>query len=556
MALSSDSKKSTQSDSDSDSDDEVHDELPFLRQENERLGLLLDNRDDMLREAKKMRKELRASLEDARTRVAELETQNLDAKLEIDSLKASPVVSDEVECADCPIFLADLAMFKEKHASKCEELDLLRVEVAELKSRPALLGACTSCPVLHGKIDEMHAYTISLEAKPKELIPTSCSTYELHALKNLELAHYVDRLQDENDELKKLMGWLSGHEPQLRIMIETYKRRDGEGLEANKVGEGSGENIPEPPQTHHKNDFPLKPNHLRNRLDTTPAPPVFPPQTNDFQEPIKFVSTYRKVFFGKESEKESEEKSGEKSSGEKPCEQPQPKPKPKLVRFHCVYCGRDGHKDEFCFKRKREEKKAKEWANKNKYHPSSGVLEPRVQMPRAKASVRTVPAWGERKVAGGAVGGVKPVRSVWSLQGARLVFMLVRSLGLFQVVVDLVFGLESLQVVSLLGVLPLVLNTGMGGVVASIWRGGTIHGFPFVVLVLLQVERVGFLGVGTMVEFVVVDLVGKMVWVVLTPLLSKWLGTGFTLLVLTPVLSRLFAHVLVFEFQVGDLKNI
>jgi hypothetical protein len=74
MALSSGSKKSTQSDSDSESDDEVRDELPFLRQENERLGTFLDNRDDMLREAKKMRKELRASLEDAKTRVAELET--------------------------------------------------------------------------------------------------------------------------------------------------------------------------------------------------------------------------------------------------------------------------------------------------------------------------------------------------------------------------------------------------------------------------------------------------------------------------------------------------
>jgi hypothetical protein len=137
----------------------------------------------------------------------------LDAKLEIDSLKASRVVSDEVECADCPISLADLALFKEKHASKCEELDVLRVEVAEFKSRSALLGACTSCPVLHGKIDEMHAYTISLEAKLEEPIPTSCSTCELHALKNLELAHYVDRLQDENDELRKLMGWLSSHEP-------------------------------------------------------------------------------------------------------------------------------------------------------------------------------------------------------------------------------------------------------------------------------------------------------------------------------------------------------
>jgi hypothetical protein len=70
MALSSGSKKSTQNDSDYDSDNEVRDELPFLPQENEWLGLLLDNHDDMLREAKKMRKELRASLEDARTIVA------------------------------------------------------------------------------------------------------------------------------------------------------------------------------------------------------------------------------------------------------------------------------------------------------------------------------------------------------------------------------------------------------------------------------------------------------------------------------------------------------
>jgi hypothetical protein len=104
-------------------------------------------------------------------------------------------------------------LFKEKHASKCEDLDVHRVEVAEFKSRPAFLGACTSCFVLHGKIDEMHAYTVSLEAKLKEQIPTSCSTCDLHALKNLELAHYVDRLQDENDELRKLMGWLSSHEP-------------------------------------------------------------------------------------------------------------------------------------------------------------------------------------------------------------------------------------------------------------------------------------------------------------------------------------------------------
>jgi hypothetical protein len=93
----------------------------------------------------------------------------------------------------------------------------------------------------------------------------------------------------------------------------------------------------------------------------------------------------------------------------------------------------------------------------------------------------------------------------------------------------LVVGLESLQEVSLLGVQPLVLNTGMGGVVALSWRRGTVHGFPFVVLVLLQLERAGSL----VVVFVEVALVGKMFWIVLTPLLSKWLDTGFTLLVLT-----------------------
>jgi hypothetical protein len=305
MVLSSGSKKSNQSDSKSDSDDEVRDELPFLRQENERLGLLLDSRDDMLREAKKMRKDLRALLEDARTRVAELETQNLDAKLEIDSLKASPVVSDEVDCVDCSVSLADLIVFKDKYASKCEELDVLWIEVDELKSRPALLGACTSCPVLHGKIDEMHAYTFSLEAKLKEHVPTSFSTCEVHALKNLELVHYVNRLQDENDELRKMMGWLSRHEPQLRMRMETYKRQDGKALGSEKVGEASGEggekigDILAPPKTYHKNTFAPKPNPLRNKLDTNPDPPIFPHSTDDFQKSIKFKRTLGNVFFGK-----------------------------------------------------------------------------------------------------------------------------------------------------------------------------------------------------------------------------------------------------------------
>jgi hypothetical protein len=69
-------------------------------------------------------------------------------------------------------------------------------------------------------------------------------------------------------------------------------------------------------------------------------------------------------------------------------------------------------------------------------------------------------------------------------------------------------------VVSLLDVLHLVLNTRVGGVVALRWRGGTVHDLPFVVFVLLQLDRGGSL----MVVAVVVALIGVMVWFVLTPL--------------------------------------
>jgi hypothetical protein len=57
---------------------------------------------------------------------------------------------------------------------------------------------------------------------------------------------------------------------------------------------------------------------------------------------------------------------------------------------------------------------AKKWANKDKYHPSNGVLEPRVHMLRAKAIVRTVPTWGDRKVAGRAASWATPIRPVTS----------------------------------------------------------------------------------------------------------------------------------------------
>jgi hypothetical protein len=132
--------------------------------ENARLTELLSNCDDVLRKTNKEKREYRSLLREAKVKVVHLESLLVEARAQINSLKSTPVVTNEPECTDCSIFLGDWTVLKEKHASKVEELDVLRVELDEMKSRPSLLGACTSCPVLHEKLDISLVYARSLEA--------------------------------------------------------------------------------------------------------------------------------------------------------------------------------------------------------------------------------------------------------------------------------------------------------------------------------------------------------------------------------------------------------
>jgi hypothetical protein len=56
---------------------------------------------------------------------------------------------------------------------------------------------------------------------------------------------------------------------------------------------------------------------------------------------------------------------------------------------------------------------AKEWANKDRYHPSHGVRESRMPLPKGKGFVRKDPAWGDDKShsrGGGLERAVRPAR--------------------------------------------------------------------------------------------------------------------------------------------------
>jgi len=51
-------------------------------------------------------------------------------------------------------------------------------------------------------------------------------------------------------------------------------------------------------------------------------------------------------------------------------------PPSREVTYHCEYCHREGHLVEFCFRRKRDERRELEWNNQDRYHSSVGFEEP------------------------------------------------------------------------------------------------------------------------------------------------------------------------------------
>jgi hypothetical protein len=80
-------------------------------------------------------------------------------------------------------------------------------------------------------------------------------------------------------------------------------------LGSDKIGECSVEegekigDIQAAPKTFHKNAYAPNPNPLRNKLDTTPDPPIFPHQTNDFQKPINSRVTWGMSSLGRREKK-------------------------------------------------------------------------------------------------------------------------------------------------------------------------------------------------------------------------------------------------------------
>jgi phage shock protein A len=169
MAHSSSSKNDEKEDTDSDSEDEVNRDPDSLLAEITGLNGLIDNRDSVLRDAKKTRKDLRAQLENASEKVGELESKLLELKL-------TPSIFDDVECPECDAWLNEIKLLNEKNASTLAKLDALRTEYDELTARPTLLGACKSCPTMHAKLVDARSTISTVDASLKSPVVNTCTS--------------------------------------------------------------------------------------------------------------------------------------------------------------------------------------------------------------------------------------------------------------------------------------------------------------------------------------------------------------------------------------------
>jgi hypothetical protein len=123
--------KSSRDDSDSDvSDDISFESLSFkvVKLEN-----ALCNQDELLYKVFRENKKLNLELENSFAEIASLQSMH-------DDMSAKP-------CKNCTMIMVNYANLWIVHTEVASQLKGAKLKLKELKTRPLLLGACTSCPM-------------------------------------------------------------------------------------------------------------------------------------------------------------------------------------------------------------------------------------------------------------------------------------------------------------------------------------------------------------------------------------------------------------------------
>jgi hypothetical protein len=222
------------------------------------------------------------------------------------------------------------------HSHVASLLDGARLELRELKARSTLLGACTSCPLLRS---DLEAATVEIKDLKHKLDHPSCYTILFPPCEAcVSLKGKLFHATKANTQLQQEVAYLTAHlektvlnkkmikEDLSRVEESAIKStyRLGVGFErCEKKGEKSAPKFV-PSSSYHKEDEALKP--TKTHYPSNPKPSFNPKR---------------------EARKETT--------------------KPREEAFICMFCGRAGHLDKFCFRQKIIERRRVEYA-RDSYH--------------------------------------------------------------------------------------------------------------------------------------------------------------------------------------------
>jgi hypothetical protein len=250
---------------------------------------------------------------------------------EIASLRSAHDDMSDKPCDRCTMIMVKYADLWLIHSHVVGLLDNARLELRELKARSTLLGACTSCPVLKSDLEVAAVEINNLKHKLNHSSSYTVLSPPCEACVSLKgkLFHATK----ENTELQQEVAYSTACLEKTMLsekMIEedlsrveesatksTYKL--GVGFErCEKKGEKSAPKFV-PSSSYHKEEEAVKP--TKTHYPSNPKP--------SFNPKIEV----RKVT-----------------------------PKPRVEAFICMFCGHADHLDEFCFRRKRIERRHVEYA--------------------------------------------------------------------------------------------------------------------------------------------------------------------------------------------------
>jgi hypothetical protein len=305
--------------SDSDSNSDVSDDLTYdgLSSKVHKLEDALCSQDKLLCRVFCENKDLNLKLENSFAKTVSLQLMHNDTS-------AQP-------CENCSMIVVNYADLWIMQTQVASQLKGAKLELKELKARSLLLGACTSCPMLKSDSE-----ACSIEIKKLKQRLDHSSRYKVFSppcevcrtLKGKLL--YATK---ENSKLKQEVAYLSSH---LERTIVSQKMIE--------------EDLSRVEESATKSTYKLGVGFERCEDKGKKSAPKFVPSSNyqKKEEQTHYPSNPKPSFNPKRGVKKNT-------------------PNPSEEVYICIFCGRAGHLDEFCFRCKRMENRRVDYA-RNSYH--------------------------------------------------------------------------------------------------------------------------------------------------------------------------------------------